>query len=69
MRVCRIKLDRVPDEQRPQRDADRTEQKTEWEEDSKGLCETQRERFSGIHRAALRIRRARFGSNLLSLET
>ena len=51
MRICRIKLDRVPHVQWPERDADRTEQEPERKENSKRLRETKREKFLRIHRA------------------
>ena len=35
VRVARIKVDRVPDKQRPERNADRTEQQTDRKENSK----------------------------------
>jgi hypothetical protein len=55
MRVCRIKLDCVPDKQRPERDANCPEQQTEWKENPKWLRETEREKFIRLHDPAGKI--------------
>src|SRR5215471_2573782 len=44
-----IKLDAVPHEQWPQRDADHSKQQPERKEDSKRLCNAKRRRFPVIH--------------------
>jgi hypothetical protein len=55
MRVSRIKIDRVPDKQRPERDANCPEQQTEWKENPKWLRETEREKFIRLHDPAGKI--------------